>query len=310
MKKTKKLKLISNQKCYHLDQSPFYKLQSKKKLLALLCINEAELKDCITSPLNYNVFLNGTRVIETPIGVLKKVHWRIASLLIRVNVPEYLQSGKKKHSNISNAKVHIGDTNLLSTDIKSFYPSTLRYKVFNFFLNIMKCSVYVADILSKLSTYNDHIPTGSQLSMPLVFWSNFRMFSQLNGLAEKHNAKMTVYVDDITFSGNSVNNLFLSVVKKIIISNNHTPHPNKTKLYASKENKIVTGVVIKGSKILIMNKHHKAIYQDLTVINACKLSGGAPSCYEITKKRLLGRVNALKLIDTRLQHKIEYFSNL
>jgi hypothetical protein len=41
---------------------------------------------------------------------------------------------------------------------------------------------------------------------------------------------MSVYVDDITFSGESINRLFLTTVKKIILSNGHFAHPEKTKI--------------------------------------------------------------------------------
>lgn len=311
MRKNLKHKIDTKSKEYALIDSPFYKLKSKKKLLILLKISADEMKLAIKDENNYFVFEQASsagksRTIQHPIDTQQKIHCRIASLLTRIKFPHYLHSGRKKHSHVTNASQHVGHKKLLTTDISGFFQSTTREKVFNFFYNILKCSPDVSDLLSHICTYNDHIPTGSQLSMPMAFWANFRMFDQLEKLSIKHNVAISVYVDDITFSGDDINRLFLSTVKKIITSNNHVAHPTKTKIFGKKDLKVITGVVIKGDDTLITNKQNKLIYQSFVSWKACRDN---PLVAGLIIPKLLGRLNALSTINPKLKDKAKSVIN-
>lgn len=72
------------------------------------------------------------RKIQKPLEKLELVHTRIASLLSRIALPEYLHSGKKKCSNVTNAKAHLNNEKMMTTDIKAFFPSTTRGMIFSF----------------------------------------------------------------------------------------------------------------------------------------------------------------------------------
>lgn len=311
MKKNLKHKIDTKSKEYALFDSPFYKLKSKKKLLLLLKISADEMKLAIKDENNYFVFeqvgsTGKSRTIQHPIDIQQKIHCRIASLLTRIKLPHYLHSGRKNHSHVTNASQHVGHKRLLTTDISAFFQSTAREKVFNFFYNILKCSPDVSNTLSHICTYNDHIPTGSQLSMPMAFWANFRMFDQLDKLSTKHNVVMSVYVDDITFSGDEVNRLFLSTVKKIVTENNHVVHPTKTKIFGKKDIKVITGVVIKGDETLITNKQNKLIYQSFVTWKGCRDN---PLVAGLITPKLLGRLNALSTINPKLKDKAKSVIN-
>jgi len=99
--------------------------------------------------------------------------------------------------------------------------------------------------------------------MPLAFWANYNMLEELNCLSKKHNLDFSVYVDDLTFSGDQINNLFLSTVKKIVTRYSHECHPNKTKIYGKNDYKLVTGVAIKNGELIIANSKMKDIYNDM-----------------------------------------------
>ncbi|WP_375185830.1 reverse transcriptase family protein [Pseudoalteromonas sp.] len=311
MSKKLKLKVDHNRRKHKLFESSLYKLKTKRKLADLLQVTIPELKLATADVGNYVVFeqegkSGKARTIQHPKGSQKNIHCRIASLLCRIELPEYLHSGRKKHSHITNAKAHTGNKKVLTTDIKSFFPSTTRKMVFNFFYNIMQCSSDVADLLASICTYNGHIPTGSQLSMPLAFWANIRMFEQLNNLANKHDVKMTVYVDDLTFSGDSINRHFLSVIKKIIVSNGHISHPDKTKLFEKSDVKVITGVAIKCDDVAITNKQHKLIYESLEQWKGCR---DEPLISSFVIPKLLGRLHAHSNIEPKLKDKINSILN-
>ena len=277
-----------------------------------MCVDLKSLMICRDSSAHYKQFYQigksgKPRLIEQPIGVLDQVHSRIASLLVRVAPPEYMHSGIKKRSHVTNAKCHSETPGrMLTTDLKAFFPSTAKNKIFCFFHVKMKTSSDVADLLSEICTCNHHIPTGSRLSMPLALWANIDMFNELDRVAKSLNIKMTVFVDDITFSGENVNKLFLSTISKIILRNGHIPHPEKTVLYSAHGAKLVTGVVLKNNQLLIKNEQHQKIYQDIEQLKAFKYSQPPHSL----KERLLGRLHSLSLIDPRLKDKARSISDI
>ncbi|MGO2405305.1 MAG: reverse transcriptase family protein [Vibrio litoralis] len=305
-RKKSKLKIQSKGKAYCLTDSPLYKLSTKKRLSKILNQSTLELTALCCDAGNYSEFedvgKNGKpRKIQKPLVKLDVIHTRIASLLSRIKVPDYLHSGKKKHSNVTNARAHKGTSKVLATDIKSFFPSTTKKMVFSFFYSVMKCSPDVANILANLCTYHSHIPTGSRISMPLAFWANIRMFNELENLSIKHDVSMTVYVDDLTFSGDNTNKLFRSCVNRIISKHGHTMHPTKTKLYKAEQPKLITGVVVKGNELKVRNEQHYLLSSEMDLWKAIKNEANASQTPLMSK--LVGRLYSMGVIDERFKAK-------
>lgn len=307
-KTTRKLRIQTKNKQYEITDCPLYKLGSKNRLSHLLGCELAALKQLVSDK-NYNCFIenNGKkpREIQQPTFSLDRVHTRIASLLCRIRTVDYLHSGKKHHSHITNAKAHLQQSPVITTDIKAFYESTKKRNVFIFFSRKLKCSPDVSNLLAEICTYNDHIPTGSRISMPLAYWSNERMFNELKALSASKDITMTILVDDLTFSGDKVNKRVLSQIKKIIRRYNHTPHKDKTRLYPKNSIKVITGTAIKDGEMLICNKHHKSIFQDLSIWEASKDGQRIDSLVN----RLSGRLEAQSMIDKRLKDKARSIRN-
>ncbi|AJC66962.1 reverse transcriptase family protein [Dickeya undicola] len=307
-----KLKIITRSKEYNLTDSPLYKINSKRKLAKIINVDFNTLKSLKDDKMNYSIFdqvskKGKVRKIQKPVQRLDIVHTRIASLLCRIATPSYLHSGKKHHSNITNADVHKNEFNLLTTDIKSFFPSTKRSMVFSFFLTVMKTSPDVADILSHLCTCHNHIPTGSRISMPLAFWANVRMFEELKRLCSNLDITMTVYVDDITFSGENVNRLFVSCVKKIIVKHGHQMHPTKTKFYNSTAPKLVTGVIVVSNCLKVRNEQHQLFANEFEQWRIIKEEPHAINA-NITNK-LIGRLYSMGVIEKRFKEKVRTVKN-
>ena len=306
MKKKSKLKINHKGKAYSLFDSPLYKLQSKRRLANILQESLLELRTLCRGDGLYKEFEEKSkpgksRPIQQPVLRLDKVHTRLASLLSRIASPAYLHSGKKGCSNVTNARAHFGSNNLLSTDIKAFFPSTTRKMVFLFFSRTMKCSPDVADMLADLCTYRGRVPTGSRISMPIAFWANFSMFEELARLAHKHEAIMTVYVDDLTFSGKNVNKHFRAITRKIISRRGHTMHIDKTRLYRAEQPKLVTGVVIVGSELKVRREQHRQLGSEMDQWNAIKDSPDA-SVASVTQS-MIGRLYSMGVVESRFKDK-------
>lgn len=306
-----KLKIDTKGKFYAHTDSPLYKLRSKRRLAKILNRPLQELQLLRQDEGNYKEFEDTSggkaRKIQQPNRHLDFIHTRIASLLCRIESPDYLHSGRKGYSNVTNAEVHLNSESVLTTDIRSFFPSTKRQMVFSFFYSFMKCAPDVADFLADLCTIHSHIPTGSRLSMPLAFWANYALFEELNDLATKHDVKMTVYVDDLTFSGANVNRLFVSCTRKIVSKYNHCMHPEKTKLYTHTAPKLITGVVVQGDALKVRNQQHQHLVSEMSQWLSIKDSPNALKL-QITN-RILGRLYSMSVIDKRYRSKAKMVRN-
>lgn len=287
--------------------SPFFKLKSKRKLALLLGVELAELSILSKDEGNYSIFdqlskKGKSRKIQKPLDALDIVHTRIASLLSRIALPDYLHSGKKYYSNVTNAKAHLNSEKMMTTDVKAFFPSTSRTMIFSFFFSVMKTSSDVADILSHICTCHGQLPTGSRISMPLAYFANSRMFTEIKDLCQKLDVKMTVYVDDLTFSGAKVNRLFCTVIRKIISKHGHVMHPTKTKLYASDAPKLVTGIIVLGDVLKVRNEQHRLMARD---IEYWKIIKDAENAKETSiAKTLFGRLHSMGVIEQRYKSKV------
>ncbi|EKU57430.1 MULTISPECIES: reverse transcriptase family protein [Acinetobacter] len=294
------------QKCnvnYDISQSILYKLHSKRKLSDILGIPLNSFK-VLKNDSYYSCFdleqKNKIRSIQQPIDQLFIVHQRIASLLGRIHHPDYLHSGRKKHSIITNASQHLfSDKRTLTIDIESFFTSTTRDKVFQFFMRELKQSPDVADTLSHLLTFNDHVPTGSPASMSIAFWANKRLFDELSRFSKNRDTIMTVYVDDLTFTGCGVNSNFLTNAKKIIEKYNLKVKENKIFLYKENQAKFITGTVVLNNKLDAEFKQLK----ELRIVE--KLFYNDPE-NEVYRNSYNGRLAFLSQIKPNLRVKMDF----
>ncbi len=301
-KRRPKPRLKSKNKSYTLKDSALYNISTKKRLESLLNKTPDDLK-ALPLDNNYRVFNlekdGKLREIQAPTFDLDVIQTRIASLLVRITMPGYLHSGVKGRSNITNARAHIGDHPVLTMDIQKFYPSITKKAIFHFFHSTMLASSDVAGILAELCSYDNHIPTGSRLSMPLSFWANHRMFSSLYTYCLSKGINMTVFVDDLTFSGASVNKLFKAKVEGIINNAGLRVHPDKTMLYSREGSKLITGAIVDKKGIKLRNKHHKAIYTLFAELEEC----ADDIQLEILQKKLIGRLNAAGQIESAFKQR-------
>lgn len=255
---------MSVKNTYEITKSPFYKLTSKNQLLKLLLLKDSELQFLLSnSSTNYHVFPSNGRLIQSPQKLLRRVHSRIFTLLKRISQPEYVFSGIKGKSNISNAQEHLSNKFVLKVDIEKFFSTTQYKKIYAFFYEKCKCSVRISKILAELCQYQGVLPTGSPISMVLAYWAHCEMFDEIYKVSKRLDITMTVYVDDITFSTNSrnLNDLLLSTVSKIIRRHGLKINKRKIRFYNEFDTKLITGVAINSLGQLDMsNRSHYKLH--------------------------------------------------
>lgn len=288
-------------KGYEINQSPLYKLSSKRKLAAILQIEYASLlraKDWI----NYTVSeiekaSGGFRTIYDPSRELKQVQRRIKNLLSRISIPNWVFSGCKGVCHVDNGKYHEHSVYFIQSDLHAFYDSCSRERVYWLFKDRFKCSSDVSALLSDLTTLtledgSTVIPTGSPCAQLVAFFAYQDMFNELHNLARNHGCKFSLYVDDLTFSSKmpfSNPAVFKKKPLQIVKRYGHSLSLSKTAYRSADETKIVTGVAItKEGVSAIPNKLRYKIVQ-----------GTAQSCAGDTSTALstLGRISSARMIE-------------
>ena len=286
---------------YAIDQSPIYKLCSKRKLSTILQIEYDSL-------LHANDFIDytvseiekasgGIRTIYDPCRELKQVQRRIKNLLSRISIPNWVFSGCKGVCHVDNGKYHEHSVYFIQSDLHAFYDSCSRERVYRLFKDRFKCSSDVSALLSDLTTLtledgSTVIPTGSPCAQLVAFFAFQDMFNELHNLARNNGCKFSLYVDDLTFSSKAPFSnpaVFEKKLLQIVKRYGHSLSLSKTAYRSADETKIVTGVAItKEGVSAIPNKLRYKIVQ-----------GTAQSCAGDTSTALstLGRISSARMIE-------------
>jgi RNA-directed DNA polymerase len=141
------------------------------------------------------------RMIDNPDRALKYVQRHIRKRLLRVlDLPDHVHGCVRGRSPLSNAAVHNGQPNVASIDIKDFYPSVSAQTIFMLWRSL-GFGVKVADLLTKLTTFDGHLPQGAPTSDALANHTLARVDAQLRLIANALGLAVSRYLDNIDLSG-------------------------------------------------------------------------------------------------------------
>lgn len=242
---------------YGLSASPLFKVWTPKRLALRLGFNDADLQQVSRRGLYRHFEIDG-RECQQPLGLTRAVHDRVARLLSRIEVPAYLHSVRGL-SYKSNAAEHVGDVPSVRLDIRKFYPSTKTLAIWNFFRYKLACSPNVATLFANICTCNGALPTGSPISSYLAYFANVDLFSSLAELAESVNCTMSVYVDDITFTGEHATGQLLDEAIQIVHRSHLRHNRYKSRVLSAGIPKRITGVIVTSTGIAVPNSRQKRI---------------------------------------------------
>lgn len=303
-------------KKYDINQCVFYKCMSKKRLAEKLLIDYEELKN-LSSIIGYSSFSIGKRdgdkrAITAPKRKLKHIQKRILRLLRDINRPEWLISGERGKSYITNGQIHLESEYLLTMDIKKFYDNCKREYTYRFFLDIMRTSMDVAEVLTDIVTFDGGIPTGCPTSQIIAYYGYQDMFINIHSIARKYNCIFTLYVDDMTFSSNipfDPKKLTQSVDIELRRFG-HRLKNSKVKYYPKGTDKLVTGTVIsKSHELKVPNRLRYAVYKGTKHIKKSMENDGTKISLETTKNipLLQGRVQAARNVENKIFPEVKRF---
>jgi RNA-directed DNA polymerase len=204
----------------------------------------------------------GFRTISNPRYRLKQIQESIHNLLKEVALQDSAHGGVRSRSNVSNARPHCKQRCLLNLDLKNFFPSISHYKVYELFHRKLTCSPAVAQLLTKLTTVNRQVPQGGPMSTDLANLVMRKTDERLEGLSRKYGINYTRFVDDMSFSGNTIPNAFISVAKEIISQSGFHLNPDKESMKTTGEAKQVTGLSVNRAKPNVPRKKRREVRKE------------------------------------------------
>src|SRR5579862_1194435 len=110
-----------------------------------------------------------TRIIDNPTNPLKGLQKSVQRNLLRqISLPSYLCGGVKGRSLLDNVFIHLDSKVLVTIDIKSYFPSITNIQVYDVWRHRLKCSHRISEILTKVTTFERHLPQGASTSTTLA----------------------------------------------------------------------------------------------------------------------------------------------
>lgn len=201
------------------------------------------------------------RLISQPSRALKGMQaWILVSILNKLNVSESCKGFEKGTSIADNARPHIEANTVLNMDLKEFFPSINRNKVFNVFKTIGYNDL-VSTIFTNLTILNDSLPQGSPCSPKLANLVTWQLDKRIQGYVGKRGITYTRYADDLTFSGLNPQNVVRIIrrIEDIVEDEGLTINKDKTRIAGASRAKTVTGLVLSKNSFGVGKKKYKIL---------------------------------------------------
>ena len=293
-----------NRRTYPCQRSPLFQLVSRKRLARNIFGCElSDIESLASTTGNYRVFKikqrEKGRQIEVPKPPLERVQRRLFGLLERIEKPDYLHSGVRGRCCMTNARAHAGAMAMVKLEIKQFYPSISSARVARFFMDTLACSPDVAAVLTRLSTYDERLPSGSCLSQLLAFFAAKPMLDELQALALGAGLRFTCYADELVWSGPGAAPDFLQQVKSVL--HRYGFASLKEQCYGAGEQRLVSGVLLEGERLVELPSREFEFWSSTQA-----LAGGDIEQRLAAANRLAGMAQAASQFEIRFVQKLQY----
>lgn len=203
------------------ENSPWTQDLTQRDLAELLGWKKQQLEALVRDKDRYikrGPKLIGTKMrdLAVPTGKLRTIHERIKIHLNKIKQPDYLFSPRKGRAQRDNAEHHVGQNQILSLDIKQFYPSTTDEHIFRWAYHVAGLRADVAGLFTKLIAVDGKMPFGSPVSPVLTTLVHRKMFDAISDICQDQGLKMSLWVDDLVISGSFVRGKVMEDVRAAI----------------------------------------------------------------------------------------------
>lgn len=266
-----------------LDQAP---LRSLNELEYLLGEDRQTLSQLADWEQNYSPFKQAKepkpharvvvatkfRKIDNPQETLKRVQTKILKrLLIPVKLPDFLFGAVPKRSVHGHAERHLGAKTIVKMDIQSYYPNVTTRHVYKVWRTVLGCSPRVASILTKLTTCNFYLPQGAPTSPALANLLLASFYGPVLSACQQMNIVVTVWVDDLTFSGERAREI-IEPVRQTLAANGFKASRKKLHILGPEDAKHVTGPRLGSNGIRACKSKISEVRAGINNVKVCRFT--------------------------------------
>lgn len=247
---------------YELLRSPLAQKPTQRDLAKLLGISRDDLRRLANYKNQFIVRRQITvrkkqRNLAYPEDRLRVVHEKLKFHLNKIKQPDYLFSPRKKRSQRDNAQHHLDQQQYLALDLKQFYPSTTKAHVRTWLIEQMGMYPDVAGLFSELATVDGIVSFGSPLTPVLCTLVHRKMFDEIDQLCEERGLRRSLWVDDLTISGQFIPGELVTAIRSII--RNYGLKSHKIIYREGNRTVFITGIGVVGKHLVAPRTLHDRI---------------------------------------------------
>ena len=196
---------------------------------------------------NWKKEKNKEREINQALHGLRHIHDSLQIFFNkRVKFPKYIHGSVKHKSPKTNAIIHIGKAQVLKFDLKDFYPS-IKTDLITKTLKDLGMAHEPAILIAKLCTFKECLPQGITIGPMLANLVLLPTSKRVYRFCKKHKVDFSVYMDDLTNSGNKKLDPYWGTIKQMIQQASFTIAKDKTKFMNKNQAQISTKVSLNTS---------------------------------------------------------------
>ncbi len=184
------------------------------------------------------------RAIDNPTDPLKFIQNRIYKRLLQPLLwPEHIYGGVKGKSLIMNVTPHLSANVIVTLDIKSFFPTVTTFQVYNVWSELLGCSPTIAGLLTRLTTFERHLPQGASTSSALANLVLYSIDQPIRDYCREKDILYTTWIDDLAFSGEQSRRVINVAVEALRNSGFAAPH-RKLRIMPAHDRQFLTGLLL------------------------------------------------------------------
>lgn len=246
------------------------------------------------------------RHIDSPTGALKEIQDRINKYIlpsIVKELPDYLAGGMPGRSVVKNSYPHIGQELIVGMDLEKCFENVGCDAIYG----VWRALGYgrdVSSILTKLTTLQNRLPQGSPASTILCNLALSEMAKSIEGIATAKGCKFTLYIDDITISGEK--DATASIIGGVMACIKHADmkaNRKKTQLAYNNSSQDVTGVSVNRVQTVSSDKYQK-VRSDIIALSKVN----KPINVRLYQS-VWGKVHNVKYIDKKKGERLQTLAN-
>ncbi len=235
------------------------------------------------------------RPIDNPVEAIKFIQARIYQRLLQpLPWPEHIFGGVKGKSLLHNIRLHLAAPVIVTVDIKSFFPSISTHQIYAVWANLLDCSPEIAGILTRLTTYDFHLPQGAATSSALSNLVLYSLDHPIREYCKKACIQYSTWIDDLAFSGEAARHAINVAVEALRRGGFALPH-RKMKIMPAHRRQMLTGLLLNRQPGLLRR------YESTVRSGIHKLETGLVPRFQHHAyiRRLQGRITYIRMINPR-----------